>query len=174
MPFGQISTVTQQNPVKSLNAGVIPVLNLCYQEYYYVSFSLFLQLDGWEIYMHMVLFVFKWFWIFTQDVFPPLDEITTWFVYWQRYLDEAEREKMQYAQELKEYQQTEAYQITTAKIQDKRIKKGDNSFLLTLMWLPLIAVISLDKWQDTTFLFQSYPSELYWPNIFLFQKILHL
>uniref|UniRef100_A0A3Q4GZB1 High mobility group 20B n=1 Tax=Neolamprologus brichardi TaxID=32507 RepID=A0A3Q4GZB1_NEOBR len=41
----------------------------------------------------------------------------------QRYLDEAEREKMQYAQELKEYQQTEAYQITSAKIQDKRIKK---------------------------------------------------
>ncbi|KAG8003599.1 Protein unc-13-like protein A [Nibea albiflora] len=43
----------------------------------------------------------------------------------QRYLDEAEREKMQYAQELKEYQQTEAFQITTAKIQDKRIKKED-------------------------------------------------
>lgn len=43
----------------------------------------------------------------------------------QRYLDEAEREKMQYAQELKEYQQTEAYQITSAKIHDKRIKKGD-------------------------------------------------
>lgn len=43
----------------------------------------------------------------------------------QRYLDEAEREKMQYAQELKEYQQTEAYQITSAKIQDKRIKKED-------------------------------------------------
>lgn len=48
-------------------------------------------------------------------------------VHIQRYLDEAEREKMQYAQELKEYQQTEAYQITSAKIQDKRIKKGDNS-----------------------------------------------
>lgn len=47
------------------------------------------------------------------------------FVHCQRYLDEAEREKMQYAQELKEYQQTEAYQITTAKIHDKRIKKGD-------------------------------------------------
>ncbi|KAM7388417.1 hypothetical protein PAMP_024591 [Pampus punctatissimus] len=43
----------------------------------------------------------------------------------QRYLDEAEREKMQYAQELKEYQQTEAYQITSTKIQDKRIKKED-------------------------------------------------
>ncbi|XP_034036139.1 LOW QUALITY PROTEIN: SWI/SNF-related matrix-associated actin-dependent regulator of chromatin subfamily E member 1-related-like [Thalassophryne amazonica] len=45
----------------------------------------------------------------------------------QRYLDEAEREKMQYAQELKEYQQTEAYQITTSKIQDKRFKKEDTS-----------------------------------------------
>ncbi|XP_028259553.1 SWI/SNF-related matrix-associated actin-dependent regulator of chromatin subfamily E member 1-related isoform X2 [Parambassis ranga] len=44
----------------------------------------------------------------------------------QRYLDEAEREKMQYAQELKEYQQTEAYQITSTKIQDKRIKKDSS------------------------------------------------
>ncbi|XP_077439534.1 SWI/SNF-related matrix-associated actin-dependent regulator of chromatin subfamily E member 1-related [Vanacampus margaritifer] len=43
----------------------------------------------------------------------------------QRYLDEAEREKMQYAQELKEYHQTEAYHITSTKIQDKRIKKED-------------------------------------------------
>ncbi|TNM87391.1 SWI/SNF-related matrix-associated actin-dependent regulator of chromatin subfamily E member 1-related isoform X1 [Takifugu rubripes] len=43
----------------------------------------------------------------------------------QRYLDEAEREKMQYAQELKEYQQTEAYHITSANIHDKRIKKED-------------------------------------------------
>lgn len=43
----------------------------------------------------------------------------------QRYLDEAEREKMQYAQELKEYQQTEAYHITSANIHDKRIKKGE-------------------------------------------------
>nr|XP_040040270.1 SWI/SNF-related matrix-associated actin-dependent regulator of chromatin subfamily E member 1-related isoform X2 [Gasterosteus aculeatus aculeatus] len=43
----------------------------------------------------------------------------------QRYLDEAEREKMQYAQELKDYQQTEAFHITSAKIQDKRIKKED-------------------------------------------------
>ncbi|KAM4549346.1 SWI/SNF-related matrix-associated actin-dependent regulator of chromatin subfamily E member 1-related isoform 1-T2 [Odontesthes bonariensis] len=42
-----------------------------------------------------------------------------------RYLEEAEREKMQYAQELKEYQQTEAYQISSAKIHDKRIKKED-------------------------------------------------
>ncbi|CAG01354.1 unnamed protein product, partial [Tetraodon nigroviridis] len=45
----------------------------------------------------------------------------------QRYLDEAEREKVQYAQELKEYQQTEAFQITSAKIHDKRIKKEDAS-----------------------------------------------
>lgn len=59
-----------------------------------------------------------------------LGYIQTLFVYWQRYLDEAEREKMQYAQDLKEYQQTEAYQITTAKIQDKRIKKGDHWALL--------------------------------------------
>ncbi|KAJ0032330.1 hypothetical protein NQD34_002411 [Periophthalmus magnuspinnatus] len=47
---------------------------------------------------------------------PPHDK--------QRYLDEAEREKMQYAQELKEYQQTEAFHLTNAKIQDKRVKKG--------------------------------------------------
>ncbi|XP_026202302.1 SWI/SNF-related matrix-associated actin-dependent regulator of chromatin subfamily E member 1-related isoform X2 [Anabas testudineus] len=47
----------------------------------------------------------------------------------QRYLDEAEREKMQYAQELKEYQQTEAYHITSAKIQDKRIKKDTPSVI---------------------------------------------
>ncbi|XP_029004823.1 SWI/SNF-related matrix-associated actin-dependent regulator of chromatin subfamily E member 1-related isoform X2 [Betta splendens] len=47
----------------------------------------------------------------------------------QRYLDEAEREKMQYAQELKEYQQTEAYNITSAKLQDKRIKKDPSSVL---------------------------------------------
>lgn len=55
----------------------------------------------------------------------------------QRYLDEAEREKMQYAQELKEYQQTEAYQITSAKIHDKRIKKGEGDFISTyfcVMW----------------------------------------
>ncbi|XP_061833883.1 SWI/SNF-related matrix-associated actin-dependent regulator of chromatin subfamily E member 1-related [Nerophis lumbriciformis] len=48
----------------------------------------------------------------------------------QHYLDEAEREKMQYAQELKEYHQTEAYQITSAKIQDKRIKKEDNQSVI--------------------------------------------
>ncbi|KAM6962795.1 LOW QUALITY PROTEIN: SWI/SNF-related matrix-associated actin-dependent regulator of chromatin subfamily E member 1-related [Aplochiton taeniatus] len=45
----------------------------------------------------------------------------------QRYLDEAEREKLQYAQELKEYQQSEAYQITSAKIiQDKKVKREDS------------------------------------------------
>lgn len=44
----------------------------------------------------------------------------------QRYLDEAEREKIQYARELKEYQQSEAYQITTAKIQDKRVKREES------------------------------------------------
>lgn len=43
----------------------------------------------------------------------------------QRYLDEAERDKMQYAQELKEYQQTEAFHLTNAKLQDKRFKKED-------------------------------------------------
>lgn len=48
----------------------------------------------------------------------------------QRYLDEAEREKVQYARELREYQKSEAYQITSAKIQDKRIKKGQNTSLM--------------------------------------------
>lgn len=33
---------------------------------------------------------------------------------------------MQYAQELKEYQQTEAFHITSAKIHDKKIKKGNS------------------------------------------------
>lgn len=33
---------------------------------------------------------------------------------------------MQYARELREYQKSEAYQITSAKIQDKKIKKGQN------------------------------------------------
>ncbi|XP_037530719.1 SWI/SNF-related matrix-associated actin-dependent regulator of chromatin subfamily E member 1-related [Nematolebias whitei] len=48
----------------------------------------------------------------------------------QRYLDEAEREKVQYAQELKEYRQTEAFQITSAKLHDKRIKKEDTSSVI--------------------------------------------
>lgn len=43
----------------------------------------------------------------------------------QRYLDEAERDKMQYARDLKEYQKSEAYQITCAKVQDKRIKREE-------------------------------------------------
>ncbi|KAG9350597.1 hypothetical protein JZ751_024486 [Albula glossodonta] len=43
----------------------------------------------------------------------------------QRYLDEAEREKQQYARELREYQQSEAYQITSAKIQDKKVKREE-------------------------------------------------
>uniref|UniRef100_A0A8K9XBV8 High mobility group 20B n=1 Tax=Oncorhynchus mykiss TaxID=8022 RepID=A0A8K9XBV8_ONCMY len=44
----------------------------------------------------------------------------------QRFLDEAEREKLQYARELREYQQSEAYQITSAKIQDKKVKRGQS------------------------------------------------
>ncbi|XP_053702577.1 SWI/SNF-related matrix-associated actin-dependent regulator of chromatin subfamily E member 1-related isoform X2 [Synchiropus splendidus] len=48
----------------------------------------------------------------------------------QRYLDEAERDKVQYAQELKEYQQTEAFQITSAKIQDKKLKKDTPSIFM--------------------------------------------
>ncbi|KAJ8278859.1 hypothetical protein COCON_G00059250 [Conger conger] len=43
----------------------------------------------------------------------------------QRYLDEAEREKQQYARDLKEYQQSEAFQITSAKIQDKKVKREE-------------------------------------------------
>lgn len=35
---------------------------------------------------------------------------------------------MQYAQELKEYQQTEAYHVTSAKIHDKKIKKGKSRY----------------------------------------------
>lgn len=48
----------------------------------------------------------------------------------QRYLDEAEREKVQYARELREYQQSEAYQITTAKVQDKKIKREELSSVI--------------------------------------------
>ncbi|XP_051549623.1 SWI/SNF-related matrix-associated actin-dependent regulator of chromatin subfamily E member 1-related isoform X1 [Myxocyprinus asiaticus] len=48
----------------------------------------------------------------------------------QRYLDEAERDKMQYAQELKEYQKSEAYQITCTKVQDKRIKREETSVII--------------------------------------------
>lgn len=61
-----------------------------------------------------------------------------WMVDSQRYLDEAEREKVQYAQELKEYQQTEAFQITSAKIHDKRIKKGEGRTLFfAYSWCPV-------------------------------------
>ncbi|KAL1023013.1 hypothetical protein UPYG_G00035390 [Umbra pygmaea] len=44
----------------------------------------------------------------------------------QRFLDEAEREKLQYARELREYQQSESYQITSAKIQDKKVKREES------------------------------------------------
>ena len=53
----------------------------------------------------------------------------------QRYLDEAEREKAQYTRDLKEYQQTEAYQITSAKIQDKKVKKGKHTLMMVFHWL---------------------------------------
>ncbi|MBN3303213.1 HM20B regulator, partial [Amia calva] len=43
----------------------------------------------------------------------------------QRYLDEAEREKQQYVRELKEYQQSEAFRLTAAKIQDKKVKREE-------------------------------------------------
>ena len=72
-----------------------------------------------------VLHIIKHLSVSKTDFFSQWISMTL-LALWQRYLDEAEREKMQYAQELKEYQQTEAYQITSAKIQDKRIKKGDN------------------------------------------------
>lgn len=46
-----------------------------------------------------------------------------WFSF-QRYLDEAEREKQQYIKELREYQQSEAYKMCAEKMQEKKIKKG--------------------------------------------------
>lgn len=43
---------------------------------------------------------------------------------------------MQYARELREYQKSEAYQITCAKVQDKRIKRGENvNFLVLVLFL---------------------------------------
>nr|XP_033813028.1 SWI/SNF-related matrix-associated actin-dependent regulator of chromatin subfamily E member 1-related [Geotrypetes seraphini]XP_033813029.1 SWI/SNF-related matrix-associated actin-dependent regulator of chromatin subfamily E member 1-related [Geotrypetes seraphini]XP_033813030.1 SWI/SNF-related matrix-associated actin-dependent regulator of chromatin subfamily E member 1-related [Geotrypetes seraphini] len=45
----------------------------------------------------------------------------------QRYLDAAEKEKQQYIKELREYQQSEAYKISAEKIQEKKIKKEENS-----------------------------------------------
>lgn len=51
---------------------------------------------------------------------------------------------MQYAQELKEYQQTEAYQITSAKIQDKRIKRGDSRTLRSFIYDYFLHHVSCD------------------------------
>ncbi|XP_066551869.1 SWI/SNF-related matrix-associated actin-dependent regulator of chromatin subfamily E member 1-related isoform X2 [Amia ocellicauda] len=48
----------------------------------------------------------------------------------QRYLDEAEREKQQYVRELKEYQQSEAFRLTAAKIQDKKVKREPTSVII--------------------------------------------
>eukprot|EP00062_Callorhinchus_milii_P023721 gi/632982869/ref/XP_007908367.1/ PREDICTED: SWI/SNF-related matrix-associated actin-dependent regulator of chromatin subfamily E member 1-related isoform X3 [Callorhinchus milii] len=48
---------------------------------------------------------------------PPLEK--------QRYLDEAEKDKQQYIKELKEFQQTEAYKLSTQKIQEKKLKKEE-------------------------------------------------
>lgn len=79
----------------------------------------------WQIFPNYLLHIIKHLSVSKAEFFSQWISMTL-LVLWQRYLDEAEREKMQYAQELKEYQQTEAYQITSAKIQDKRIKKGDN------------------------------------------------
>ena len=74
--------------------------------------------------LSIILFNFPWG---INKVFLKLIELNhNISVYQKRYLDEAEREKLQYAQELKEYQETEAYQITSAKINDKRIKKGNS------------------------------------------------
>lgn len=67
----------------------------------------------------------------------------------QRYLDEAERDKMQYARELREYQKSEAYQITCAKVQDKRIKRGENAnffgviLVLFMSFFPMSVCICL-------------------------------
>lgn len=72
---------------------------------------------------------------------PPSVKYHNIFVYQKRYLDEAEREKLQYAQELKEYQETEAYQITSAKINDKRIKKGDSWPHVNYVYILLIYCI---------------------------------
>lgn len=63
----------------------------------------------------------------------------------QRYLDEAEREKLQYVRELKEYQQSEAYKITSAKIQDKKVKKEDSpSVIINTSSGPAIQKIPTD------------------------------
>uniref|UniRef100_A0A4W5Q8W1 High mobility group 20B n=1 Tax=Hucho hucho TaxID=62062 RepID=A0A4W5Q8W1_9TELE len=62
----------------------------------------------------------------------------------QRFLDEAEREKLQYARELREYQQSEAYQITSAKIQDKKVKRGKN-YLSNRFDVPIFTEEFLDQ-----------------------------
>ncbi|GCC25287.1 hypothetical protein chiPu_0003696 [Chiloscyllium punctatum] len=43
----------------------------------------------------------------------------------EHYLDEAEKDKQQYLKELKEFQQTEAYKLSTEKIQEKKLKKEE-------------------------------------------------
>ncbi|XP_069042211.1 SWI/SNF-related matrix-associated actin-dependent regulator of chromatin subfamily E member 1-related isoform X2 [Lepisosteus oculatus] len=48
----------------------------------------------------------------------------------QRYLDEAEREKQQYVRELKEYQQSEAFRLSAAKIQDKKVKREESASVI--------------------------------------------
>lgn len=44
---------------------------------------------------------------------------------------------MQYARELREYQKSEAYQITCAKVQDKKIKRGAYALLYLVLMLNL-------------------------------------
>lgn len=86
----------------------------------------------------------------------------------QRYLDEAEREKVQYAQELKEYQQTEAFQISSAKIHDKKIKKGDGAADLPFPWKRLSPhrAYSTPAAPHAPFLSYRRPSgRLRWPRI---------
>uniref|UniRef100_A0A674E2N5 High mobility group 20B n=1 Tax=Salmo trutta TaxID=8032 RepID=A0A674E2N5_SALTR len=63
----------------------------------------------------------------------------------QRFLDEAEREKLQYARELREYQQSEAYQITSAKIQDKKVKRGESYYLSNRFDVPIFTEEFLDQ-----------------------------
>lgn len=51
---------------------------------------------------------------------------------------------MQYARELREYQKSEAYQITCAKVQDKRIKRGKNALVFCLK-IRNTASVSLER-----------------------------
>ncbi|KAG5851352.1 hypothetical protein ANANG_G00092340 [Anguilla anguilla] len=57
----------------------------------------------------------------------PFPEITKRLgAEWSRLVPhDKQREKQQYARELKEYQQSEAFQITSAKIQDKKVKREE-------------------------------------------------